>query len=177
MIEIAAYDPEWAREFAEISAVLAHRLGPLADRIEHVGSTAVPGLAAKPILDIDIVIDLQTDLTETIVALHELGYRHRGDQGIEGREAFKRTGNDVPRGDSRREWQQHHLYVCSKDSRELARHLAFRNYLRLHTDRAVAYGELKQRLAVQFAASREEYNDAKTDFVISVLRQAAPDLV
>src|SRR6266567_3992999 len=78
----------WPAVFAQLRDHIANALRPLATRIEHVGSTAVPGLAAKPIIDLDVVIATRDDLPAVIERLHPLGYRHEGDLGVPGREAF-----------------------------------------------------------------------------------------
>ncbi len=169
-IKVVDYDPDWPVIFARLAAVLQKQLGRLAQRIEHVGSTSVPGLAAKPIIDLDIVIAGETALPQVCTLLAELGYQHEGNLGIEGREAFKREDTTVPRVWQGTEWMTHHLYVCPADGRELARHLAFRNYLRTHPDVRDAYAELKRRLAEQYTYDRDGYTEAKTAFISRVLQ-------
>jgi GrpB-like predicted nucleotidyltransferase (UPF0157 family) len=172
-VEIADYDPQWPPSFRALQGALGAALSDLALTIEHIGSTAVPGLPAKPILDIDVVIESATHLPRAVQVLVGLGYVHQGDLGITGREAFKRLGEDVPRDGTGRTWPEHHLYVCPQDSPELRRHLAFRDYLRAHPDQAAAYGNLKQRLAQQFRHDRDGYCNAKAAFIAEALRQAA----
>jgi GrpB-like predicted nucleotidyltransferase (UPF0157 family) len=162
-IEIVDYDPGWPAHFAALRDQIAGALGPLAQRIEHVGSTAVPGLPAKPIIDLDVVIPMRSDLPEVITRLGTLGYRHEGDLGIPGREAFA-SPVATP---------AHHLYVCAADSRELARHLTFRDYLRTHPGQARAYAELKRSLAEQFRFDRDAYSRNKSAFVEQALAWAA----
>ena len=150
-------------------------MGSLATAIEHVGSTAVPGLSAKPILDIDVVIPSRSDLAQVINRLAALGYRHVGDLGVSGREAFSTDGaQDVPRNGTGRQWPDHHLYVCSADSGELRRHLSFRDWLRCHPDRAAEYGALKLHLSQAHREDRARYTEAKTEFVEASLREATP---
>ena len=134
-------------------------LNELVDSIEHVGSTAVPGLSAKPIIDIDVLLRSSTDMAIVICKLAEVGYEHRGDLGVSGREAFRPNAADV----------QHHLYVCPPDSREYGRHIAFRNHLRAHVADADAYALLKRELASKFGSDREGYNQAKSEFVHRIL--------
>lgn len=131
--------------------------------IEHVGSTAVPGLAAKPVIDIDVVIASEADLPSVISELAAIGYVYEGEIGIAGRHAFRPPG-DLPK---------HHPYVCAVDNRELQRHLAFRDHLRENKRDAQAYGELKCELAEHFGADRDGYAQAKTAFVEDVLRKVA----
>jgi GrpB-like predicted nucleotidyltransferase (UPF0157 family) len=171
-ITIGEYDPQWPVAFAAVRHVLAKALGTLALAIEHVGSTAIPGLAAKPILDLDVVIACREYLPDVIEALSLLGYFHQGDLGIVGREAFGRRSPDVPRDGTGRAWPAHHLYVCAHDSAELARHITFRDYLRKHPEAVEAYAKLKRRLAERFAHDHEEYAQHKTGFVEDVLRRA-----
>jgi GrpB-like predicted nucleotidyltransferase (UPF0157 family) len=158
-VEIPDYDPGWPGTFAAPRGQLAGVLGPLAQRIEHVGSTAVPGLPAKPIIDLDVVIASRADLPAVITRLGPLGYQHEGDLGIADREAFT-----SPAGSS-----AHHLYVCTADSRELARHLAFRDYLRGQPEQARAYAELKRSLAARFRSDRDAYSRGKTAFIEQAL--------
>ncbi|SEK63125.1 GrpB family protein [Nonomuraea pusilla] len=106
-IEIVPYDRRWHEMFAAIRDLIAHILGSLAQRIEHVGSTAAPGLPAKPIIDIDVVINTRDDLPAVIKNLRLLGHHHEGNGNISGREAFTSPA-DTP---------SHHLYVCAVDTR------------------------------------------------------------
>ncbi|MFJ4654839.1 GrpB family protein [Nocardia sp. NPDC088792] len=161
-VEIAEYDPQWPLTFDEIAGELVTALGPLALRIEHVGSTAVPGLAAKPIIDIDVVIESWNHLPRVTDALRPLGYQHAGNQGIAQREAFT-TPPDR---------RAHHLYVCATDSRELDRHLTFRNTLRNHPDTARTYAQLKKDNARRFGTDRVAYTEAKSAFVEDVLTRS-----
>ncbi len=162
---VADYDPAWPRLFEELRDRVVAALGDLVVAVEHVGSTAVPGLPAKPIVDLDVVIPTAAELPAAIERLATLGYVHRGDLGIPGREAFSRPLDTSP----------HHLYVCAWDSTELRRHLLFRNYLRSHPEDARAYGVLKQHLATHFHDDREAYTEAKSAFVTEILRRAADE--
>ena len=172
VVAIVEYDPQWPVDFAAVRHALATRLGSLAVAIEHVGSTAVPGLASKPILDLDVVIASPARLPEVIEVLARLGYFHQGDLGIVGREAFGRHGPDVPRDGTGRTWPAHHLYVCAVDSAELTRHRTFRDYLRQHPEAVSAYAQLKRQLAQRFPRHREAYAQHKTEFVAATLRRA-----
>jgi GrpB-like predicted nucleotidyltransferase (UPF0157 family) len=126
-----------------------------------VGSTAVPGLAAKPIIDMSVVVPKAEDVPEAISALARLGYVHRGDLGVPGREAFHPPAGGFP----------HHLYVCPSTSVALANHLAVRDYLRNHAPTAREYGALKLRLAEQFRFDPEQYCEAKSDLLLGILRE------
>lgn len=169
---VVEHDPAWADQFEELREVFATGLGEVAVRIEHVGSTSVPGLAAKPVLDIDIVIESQSMLPEAIRLLADLGYRHRGDLDVPGREAFGPGDGTRPEVHPPRSWPRHHLYVCARDGVELRRHLAFRDWLRTHDADALAYAALKRGLALRFPNDIDAYSDAKSDLVESVLVRA-----
>ncbi|MEM8909832.1 MAG: GrpB family protein, partial [Bacteroidota bacterium] len=146
-IIVVDYDPNWAKQFQELSRVLYQHLGSERVKIEHVGSTAIPDLKAKPVIDLDIVIeDDEAFMQEMISKLRELGYQHVGDLGITGREAFKKASTKIPDTGSGREWFKHHLYLCKKQSVGLQNHLLFRDYLINHPEKIKAYGQLKQRL-------------------------------
>jgi len=133
----------------------------MAAAIEQLGSTAVRGLAAKPIIDLDVLLLSATDLPLVIVKLTSIGYEHRGNLGVAGRDAFRSPPNDFP----------HHLYVCPPGSREYTRHLLFRNYLRTHPADAHRYASLKRELVLKFQDDREAYTQAKSRFVADILRR------
>ncbi len=114
---ITEYDPRWPVLFEELRVKFSELLGDMASAIEHVGSTSVPGLAAKPIIDLDVLLASAACLPETIRRLATLGYEHQGDLGIAGREAF-RTPPDL---------FAHHLYVCLPNYEESRRHILLRN--------------------------------------------------
>ena len=137
-------------------------LGSLGLRIEHVGSTSVPGLPAKPIIDMDVVIESADQLEDVTARLTEIGYEGRGDLGVTGRYAFK-SPPGLP---------DHHLYVCARDNAELRRHLALRDYLRRHHAEAVAYGRLKLSLAEAHPFDREAYTEGKTHWIERTLQLA-----
>jgi GrpB-like predicted nucleotidyltransferase (UPF0157 family) len=156
---IVDYDPQWPVIFNKLKINVLTVLGNLPVTIEHVGSTSVPGLAAKPVIDMDIVVKSSEDIPETIQRLATLGYVHEGDLGITGREAFS-----APEG-----YPGHHLYLCTQDSRKLHRHLVFRDYLRQHPEVAAEYGKLKKGLAQKYRDDREGYTEAKTEFIENIL--------
>jgi len=158
-IVIVDYSPAWPLEFERLRDRVAAAVGNLAVAIEHVGSTAVPGLAAKPVIDLVIVVEPE-DMQAAIDRLTVIGYVHQGNLGVEGREAF-----GVPEGERR-----HHLYVSPTDSEELRAQLAFRNRLRADRELATEYEALKRELASRFRDDRVAYTDAKTAFVTAASR-------
>jgi len=161
-IVIEDFNPQWSVTFERIQLELAAALGNLALRIEHVGSTAVPGLPAKPIIDIDVVIDSESDLPAATDRLARIGYTYQGDLGIPRRYAFRAPNADPA----------HHLYVCAQDSPELHRHLLFRDYLRTHPATSHAYGALKRQIQTEVAGNRVAYTERKSAFVERVLAEA-----
>lgn len=158
-IIIADYEPNWPVQFEEIKAQVAERLGGLAVTVEHIGSTSVPGLAAKPIIDMVVVVRSKDDVSEGIRLLATLGYEHEGDLGVEGREAFS-IPSDTP---------EHHLYLSASDARELKRHVAFRERLRRDSRARQDYEQLKRKLAATPDIDRTNYSLAKTEFVEGIL--------
>ena len=157
---VEPYSEAWASEFEKIKAELECALGELAICIEHVGSTSVKGLSAKPIIDIDVVIENYSVFSEVIGRLQSIGYQHEGDLGIKGREAFKY--NDKPH------LMQHHLYVCPKDSPELRRHITFRDYLRAHPEAAEKYGRVKEEAAQLYPDNIDQYIEYKAPCIAEI---------
>jgi GrpB-like predicted nucleotidyltransferase (UPF0157 family) len=158
-VVIVEYDPAWPSEFVRLRNRAKAALGDVAVAIEHVGSTAVPGLPAKDLIDMVVVVESDDDVNEAIARLQAIGYRARGNLGVEGREAFW-----WPEGEKR-----HHLYVSPTTSAELHAQVAFRD--RLRADPAVAreYVALKRNLAARHRNDRLAYTEAKTEFIDAVL--------
>jgi GrpB-like predicted nucleotidyltransferase (UPF0157 family)/ADP-ribose pyrophosphatase YjhB (NUDIX family) len=161
-VEIAEYDPAWPERFRALADRAASALGDLVLAVEHVGSTSVPGLAAKPVIDMDVVVRRE-DVDAAIGRLATLGYVHRGELGIPGRHAFR-----APPGEAK-----HHLYLCVAGSSGLTDHLRFRDHLRAHPNAAAEYATLKRRLAEQHRDNPEAYQHAKSAFVDARTRRAA----
>lgn len=155
------YDPTWQVEFEKVKHVLFELLKDTVIAIEHVGSTSVVGCAAKPILDIDLVIEDQSYFESVKRILESVGFAHRGDQGIQGREVFKRLFED--------EFMAYHLYCCQKDSEELLRHLSLKAYLISYPEIRDAYSKLKKSLAEQFPEQILDYMEGKDAFVKQML--------
>lgn len=124
---IEKYTSNWIESFMVLKRTIDHCLHGLKYRIEHVGSTAVPNLDSKPIIDIDIVYSQQADFGEIKWRLEEVGYYRNGNQGIEDRDVFKRNGNAA---NEILDTIRYHLYVCPINSKALERHILSRDYLR-----------------------------------------------
>ena len=166
-LEIAPYDSAWARAFESERQRIAVVLGLLARRIEHNGSTAVPGLDAKPVIDIQISVDRLQPLAAFAEPLASIGYVHMPHADDAVCPFFHRPAA----------WPHtHHIHVVTCGGQEERRTLAFRDYLRDHRDLAADYAQLKHRLAAQYdgdqPSQREAYAAAKTAFIERVIRIA-----
>ena len=138
-VTVLPYDSAWKSAFEAIKKEIEGAAGDLILGVEHVGSTSVEGMSAKPCIDLDVVIRDVSVLEAVIARLAAIGYIHEGDLGIPGREAFKYT--DKPH------LQTHHLYVCPRDSRELHRHITFREFLKSHPEAVRQYSRVKETAA------------------------------
>jgi GrpB-like predicted nucleotidyltransferase (UPF0157 family)/GNAT superfamily N-acetyltransferase len=161
---VLPYDPNWKTEFERIRHYLLEHIGDLVLEIKHVGSTSVPGLCAKPIIDIVAVMESYEVFPEIISRLEKVGYQHEGDRGVKDREAFKRLIPD--------DFMDYHFYICPKDSEELSRWDIFLNALRNNNKLADEYGKLKMRLIDEVNGDRVLYTDSKTDFIVGVINKA-----
>lgn len=162
-VELVPYRPEWERLYRSESVRILRACGGQVTVVEHIGSTAVPGLSAKPILDLMPGIERLENGPPTIPAMESLGYACRGEHGILGRLYFEmvRGGRRVAHA---------HMFVVGTADWE--RHILFRDYLRAHPGTAQAYEELKQTLAARYRNDRPAYTDAKSDFIRSVVARA-----
>ena len=162
-VAIVDYDPAWPARFEEERTALRRVLAPwLVGPIEHIGSTAVPGLAAKPVIDIMAGVDTLEASREAIDAAATLGYCY------------------FPYQASLRHWmckpsdafRTHHLHLVPVSSPQWGRPIAFRNYLRAHHDVAAEYVQLKRELALKFRFDREAYTGAKGSFIEALTQNA-----
>lgn len=161
-VHVLPYDSTWPKAFEDICCSLGEKILSQAIAVEHVGSTSVPGLAAKPIIDLDLVIPLgQFEVFKAY--LQELGYLHEGDKGILGREAFRYI--------SKPGLMKHHLYVCEENSLELYKHITFRNWLRNHPDDREAYASVKVEMAEKFRNDRDAYQNAKSEIIEHIYKK------
>ena len=162
-IEIVEYNPGWPRLFERESAAIREACGPRVVEVHHVGSTAVPGLAAKPVLDIMPVAAGPAEALEAVSRMTSLGYRYRGENGIAGRCYFDKAvdGRDVA-----------HVHMFPAGHPAIRTHLAFRDYLRTHPQAARDYERLKRTLAVKHRNNREAYTDAKAAFIEGTIAAA-----
>ncbi|MCX6376753.1 MAG: GrpB family protein [Armatimonadetes bacterium] len=161
-IIITPYDPEWSRMFARLGASLRNALGDVALRIDHIGSTSIPGLAAKPIIDVQVSVASFDPLDAYRVPLESLGYVWKSDNP----ELTKRYFRESP-GDRRT-----HIHVRRAGSFSEQFAVLFRDYMRAHPEDAARYASLKCRLADEFGEDRHGYVDAKGPFIWDTIRKA-----
>jgi GrpB-like predicted nucleotidyltransferase (UPF0157 family) len=160
-VVLTPYDPAWPAAFAAERARIAAAFGAFPASVEHIGSTSVPGLDAKPILDVLVGVPAGVPRAPYVAALVSLGYAHRGAHGIPGRDYFVRG-----------EPRSHQIHLLDIGSDTWAAHLAFRDALRASPRTAAAYAALKRDLAARFRDDRDSYQNGKADFIESVLRRA-----
>jgi GrpB-like predicted nucleotidyltransferase (UPF0157 family) len=162
-IEVVQYDPAWkemfAREACEISSILHSELVA----IHHIGSTAVPGIHAKPVIDILLEVSDIEKLDHHNHRMQILGYQPCGESGIPRRRYFYKEMDGV---------HTFHLHAYQEGDSEVYRHLSFRDYLKAHPQEAQAYSHLKIELASQFPHDSKGYTDAKTDFIREIVEKA-----
>lgn len=160
-IQSVDYNPHWPEAFKTLANRVQGCITWLGVHVEHVGSTAVPRLPAKPIIDLDVVVASARDIPLSTARLATLGYVHEGDLGIEGREAFR-----WPAGEAR-----HHLYLLVDGARELRRHVIFRDALRADAKLRSECAALKRSLANRYRSNREAYSAGKDEVVNAVLKR------
>ncbi|MEO5580991.1 MAG: GrpB family protein [Gemmatimonadaceae bacterium] len=165
MIVLAQYDPAWSCEFAREAERLTAALDDLQVELHHIGSTAVPELIAKPVIDVLAVAPTVDALDTRGETFRALGYQVMGEFGIPGRRYFRKDDSAGRR--------THQIHAFAEGSTEIRRHLDFRDYLRAHPAVAKAYGTLKQTLAGKSPSDMECYSDGKTAFIRDVEQRAA----
>ncbi|MDH3585039.1 MAG: GrpB family protein [Phycisphaerae bacterium] len=162
-IVIVDYQPQWPEMFAEESAHLREALGATLVAVHHVGSTSVPGLAAKPIIDILAVVRALAEIDGRNRAMRDLGYEPKGELGIPGRRFFSRGPDDQ---------RTHHLHAYELQHAEVAAHLDFSDYLRAHLEPARRYAQVKAELAQRHRHDIEAYIEGKEPLIHEILDSA-----
>ena len=161
-VVVEKWNPKWKDEFERIVDSLGEDVIYNSVKIEHVGSTSVEGLSAKPIIDLDIVIEnYKFEIIKRL--LNDKGYKHEGDLGIEGREAFSYSGKE--------ELMTHHLYVCPKDSKELFKHITFRDFLKNNPTLASEYSKVKEQAAVLYPDDIDKYMEFKSEIIEKIYKR------
>lgn len=162
LVEIVPYDPEWPLHFLEAEADLRKRLGPALLAVEHVGSTSVPGMPAKPVIDMDVTLTGLSAIAGAGECLVDAGYEPRGNRYDDDVWAFllKRSAPDL------------RVYLCAPRNRTHRHRLLFRDYLRCNEDAAGAYARLKEQLAKRFPFDGDRYTSEKSAFIQEMVSRA-----
>ena len=161
-VTVLPYDRAWKKAFEAIKQELEQALGDLILGVEHVGSTSVEGLSAKPCIDIDVIMRDYSVFDTVVERLAAIGYIHEGNLGIPDREAFKYF--DKPH------LMKHHLYVCPQSSKELRRHITFRDFLRANPDAAKKYSSVKETAARLYPDDIDQYIAYKSPCIEELYR-------
>ena len=162
-VVVVPYNEQWKTDFEIIKQHLFPAVKDLIINIEHIGSTSVEDLSAKPIIDIDIVIKDYSVFDNVVEKLASLSYIHEGNLGIKDREAFDYKGKvDLPK---------HHLYVCPEFSEELYRHITFRDYLRNNPEAVQKYSKVKEEGAKLFSDSIDDYIAYKSPCIKEIYKK------
>lgn len=164
-VVVLPYDPSWKGAFEDIKQELETALAGLILGIEHVGSTAVEGLSAKPCIDMDVIIEDYAVFDQVVQKLAAIGYIHEGDLGIRHREAFRYR--------EKPHLLRHHLYVCPRYSQELRRHIAFRDFLRSNPEAVRKYSQVKEQAARLYPEDIDSYMAHKGPCIAELYRQCA----
>ena len=162
---IVPHEPRWAEQFAEEAAAVGRAMGEALIAIHHIGSTAIPGICAKPIIDLLAVVSDLDQLDVQNPHMHELGYEVMGEFGIAGRRYFRKddaSGN-----------RTHQIHAFLTGSPQIARHVNFRDFLRAHREYADQYDALKQHLASLYPSDIAAYTDGKDEFIKEMDAKAA----
>ncbi len=158
-VELVPYNPDWSRLADQEAKRILEDLSFPVIGIYHMGSTSVPGIKAKPILDFVLEVENLEDVIENVEVFNNLGYTSKGEFGIPGRQFFTRDTDGE---------RTHHLHVFQQGHPDIERHLVFRDYLRANPDAAREYESLKEELAQRFPKASGSYTEAKSEFILSM---------
>lgn len=164
-VEVVPHDPKWATAFNLEAAKIAVALGENVVKVHHIGSTSIPGIYAKSIIDVLVEVRNIDEVSNNNPAMKSLGYEAMGEFGISGRRFFRKDNVEGVR--------THHIHVFETGSNQVKRHLAFRNYMTAHPEAAREYSELKRNLARQHPADIKSYMDGKDGFIEEIDEKAA----
>ncbi len=162
VVRVVEYDPRWPGLFLAEEQRIRAACGSLVLTLEHVGGTSIPGMCAKPVLDIAAGRPREASVEACVAALERAGYDHRGERGVPGRQYFRRG-----------EPRAYHVHLVEDGGPLWRDYLAFRDYLRAHPEVARAFADVKRVLAARFSHDREAYLNAKGPHVEEILRRAA----
>lgn len=162
-VEVTPYQEQWTRLFASEAEELKKIFGLQLVQIHHIGSTSIPGMAAKPVIDIMIEVSDINEVDRYNLEMESLGYEPKGENGIPERRYFQKGGNE----------RSHHVHIYQTGNEQIDRHLQFRDYMIAHPEDAKQYSELKTSLAKQFPESIDDYIEGKDAFVKEMDRKAS----
>ncbi|MGP4075543.1 GrpB family protein [Halobacillus sp. K22] len=161
-VEVFLYDERWPLKFEKEKKKLWSIFQSEVIEIYHIGSTSVPGQKAKPVIDVMPIVKDIEQVDQYNQQMRMINYEARGEYGIPGRRFFQKGGDQ----------RTHHVHVFEQGDENVKRHLAFRDYLRSHPEARKEYGNVKQRLAIQFPFDMDAYIEGKSDLVSEVERKA-----
>ncbi|MET0960628.1 MAG: GrpB family protein [Psychrobacillus psychrotolerans] len=161
-VEVVAYSEEWKKKFDEETILLQHIFGFEIKILHHIGSTSVERLSSKPVIDMMPIVRDIRKIDAYNSAMIEIGYEPKGENGLPGRRYFQKGGDN----------RTHHVHMYELGNPEIERHLAFRDFLRVHSIIARKYGDLKEALAEQFPYDIEAYINRKDKLAKEIERQA-----
>lgn len=162
-VVVLPYDKNWDIEFEKIKNELLYVLEDVTLGIEHIGSTAVKGVVAEPIIDIDVIIPTYDCFNIVIKRLKKIGYKYEENPEIKDRESFKYIG--------KLKLMEHNLYVCPRNSKELKRHIAFRNYLINNKKAIETYNDIKINAVKKFPNNINKYGEYKSVYIKDIYRK------
>jgi len=161
-VEVVMDTGHWKEDFKAEAAELGILFGDLIEAVEHIGSTAIPGINAKPVIDIMLIVKDIEAVDGFDEQMIELGYEPKGEFGLPGRRFFMKGGNS----------RTHHIHSYEKGHEDIVRHIAFRDYMIQHPEEAQAYSQLKADLAEKYPENMDKYIDGKNDYIKRVEKLA-----
>jgi GrpB-like predicted nucleotidyltransferase (UPF0157 family) len=164
-VDVVFHNPQWREAFAKESQELWQTLGDNVVAIHHIGSTAIPGIYAKPIIDLLIEVKAIAKVDECDRAMEDLGYEVMGEYGISGRRYFRKNDAAGVR--------THHVHTFEVNTPEVEKHLIFRDYMTAHQEEAQRYSELKCELARKYPDDIDRYVEGKAEFIQGINEKAA----
>jgi len=161
-VGVASYNPNWKNMYKEESEKIKNILNDIIIDIHHIGSTAIPGIIAKPVIDILVEVKDIEGVDQYNHKMEELGYEAMGEYGIPKRRFFRKGGNN----------RTHHIHIFQTGNEEIERHINFKEYLIAHPDKAWEYSKLKEELVNKYTYGVENYTNGKSDFIKEIDRKA-----
>ena len=163
-LKVVPHDPRWNFEFESEGGLIRSALGQNIVAVHHIGSTSIPGIYAKPVIDILVEVEKISDVDNRVSEMESLGHEVMGEFGIPGRRYFRK--------DNEHGIRTHQIHVFETGSQQLSRHLSFRDYMIAHPVAALEYSDLKRRLAEEYPNSPDDYMDGKDAFIKAIDERA-----